>query len=88
VVTFYINYLLEQEETIIFYKLELELESDKYYNWTALASVFCCCDLFMHCIIFQMEEEFLLLRNAFTKALIADEHIACILLVSGTFYMK
>jgi hypothetical protein len=42
--------------------------------------------MFMHSIIFQMEEEFTLLRNAFTKALIEDEQIACILLL-GTFFL-
>jgi len=52
-----------------------------------LASVFYCFSMFMHNTIFQMEEGFTLLRNGFTKALISDEQIACILLL-GTFCLK
>jgi len=61
--------------------LLFKLESD-------LASVFCSCGLFMHSVIFQMEEEFVLLRNAFAEALIGDDRIACILRLSRTFCTK
>ncbi|XP_052731547.1 histone-lysine N-methyltransferase ATXR4 isoform X2 [Vigna angularis] len=39
-------------------------------------------------MVSKMEEEFVLLRNAFAEALIGDDHIACILLLSRTFCTK
>lgn len=63
-------------------KTRSDFQGDK-----VLAFVFCYCNLFMHSVIFQMEKGFTLLKNAFIKTLVADDQIACILLL-GTFCMK